>query len=179
MAKRIKAPKSHCCGADLPPWQMAEGVDEYHIPAGTVVTLIRLGRRPNDKYKLKLKAPTGGNPCPKLRSMVMIPVQRNPPSEISFDDLLRMVASWNGDFLKATYDIISSKHDYKIGVGRVDGVPTSAVFIQSKYDGCPGHCRTFALVLKKLAESSAGKPKKTGPIGPRILQGGVLHGTEN
>ena len=176
MAKRIKmkTPKGHCCGADLPDWLMAEKVDEYHIPARTLVTLIRHGRRPHDKYKLKLRAPTGGNPCPKLESMVMIPVKMNPASEISLADLLHMVDGWNGDYLKATYDILKSKHDYKIGVGLVDGIPTSAVFIQSKYDGCPGHCRTFALVLKKLNDTGKGRGGKV-----HILQGGVLHGGEN
>jgi hypothetical protein len=172
MAKRIrkKASTGRCCGADFPDWRMAENVDEYHIPSRTLVTLLRIGRSPNEKYKLRLKAPTGSNPCPGMKPMVLIPVARKIPSEISAATLCAKIDHWKQDYLKFIYYILSSGYNYKIGVGRVDHIPTLAVFIQSKYDGCPGHCRTFALVLKKLNE-----PDKE----ENALQGGVLHGTEN
>ena len=103
--------------------------------------------------------------------MILMPVARKPPSEISFADLVTMVGDWHGDYLKASYDILGAKYSYLIGLGRVDQVPTLALFIKSKYTGNPGECRTFAFVLKKLDEVSGRKQ--------RILQGGVLHGREN
>jgi hypothetical protein len=173
MVKRIKMPpKDHCCGADFPSWRVDVSDGDYKIPTKTLVTLSKIGRVPNDKYKLKFKAPSGGNPCPQVKSMVLIPVTRKPPSEISFADLVTMVTAWKRDYMKACYDIMSSKHDYLIGVGRVDHVPTLVLFIKSKYSGHAGDCRTFALVLKKLDEIG-------GAVGPRVLQGGVLHGIEN
>jgi hypothetical protein len=174
MAKRIdmRVPKGHCCGAELPSWRIDLSDGDYNVPAKTLVTLSKKGRAPTDKYKLKFKAPTGGNPCPQMKSIVMIPVIRKPSREISFSELFDMTNSWNGDYLKACYDILSSKYNYKIGIERVEGVPTMAVFIQSKYDGHAGHCRTFALVLKKLDEIGK-RPRQ------RVDQGGVLHGGEN
>jgi hypothetical protein len=83
-----------------------------------------------------------------------------------------MVDGWNGNYLKASYDILSSKYNYLIGVAPVDHIPTLALFIKSKYSGKPGDCRTFALVLKKLDEIA-------GAVGPSFFQGGVLHGSEN
>jgi hypothetical protein len=173
MAQKTKTkPRGHCCGAELPPWRVDISDGDYNIPSRTLVTLSKIGRSPHDKYKLKFKPPTGGNPCPGMKSMILIPVARKPQSEISFEDLVTMVDGWNQNYLKACYDIMSSKHNYKIGVGRVDNIPTMALFIQSKYTGSAGVCRTFALVLKKLDET-------VQPSRPRGFQGGVLHGVEN
>jgi hypothetical protein len=172
MARRTrrKAPKAHCCGAELPPWRVDVEDGDYKIPPNTLVTLSKIGSKPNDKYKLKFKAPTGPNPCPQLKSMTMIPVAVKPPQEISAKALDAMVAGWSGDYLKACYEVIRSGYNYRIGVARAGQVPTLALFIQSKYSGNPGQCRRFALVLKKLDEIG-GKP--------HVLQGGVLHGGEN
>jgi hypothetical protein len=168
----VKAPQGHCCGAELPSWRVDVSDGDYKIPPKTSVTLLKIGRSPNDRYKLKLKAPLGGNPCPQVKAIVLIPVIRKPSSEISFAELFTMINGWQRNYLKACYDIMSSKHNYLIGVGKVDHVPTLALFIKSKYTGRSGDCRTFALVLKKLDEIGRIKP-------PRILQGGVLHGIEN
>jgi hypothetical protein len=170
MGKKIKAPKVHCCGADFPDWRADLASGDYNIPPRTLVTLSKIGHVPNDKYKLKFKAPTGGNPCPQLKSMILIPVLMKLPQEIPGAALDAMVAGWNGDYPKACYEIIRSGYNYRIGIGRVAHVPTLGLFIQSKYTGNPGQCRKFALVLKKLDE-----------IGGQfhVLQGGVLHGGEN
>jgi hypothetical protein len=171
MNTKEKALPGRCCGSASPSWQVMKQDGDYPIPKGTILTMVQTKPAPDEEYQMQFQGSGDGNPGSQLQSISLIPVIRKPPSEIAFNDLQTMTSHWNDDYLQSAHDILSSQYNYMMGFGRINHVPTLAVFIQSKYSGQPGDCRICALVLKKLDE--------VGSIRSRLLQGGVIHGNEN